>query len=570
MTHVVGADDRPHVSRCPPHGKRSPIQYVSQQTRIEDLGALHAKAVAIMRAYPSVASLVVVCSAAVFMGCSDGVETSEDAPVLLGLSTSSIQVGHNLDFIGEKFLDPRDGRTYMQFKGVYHGTTADYQVDGYDIKTVRSSANEVSWPYFGHFQVPFVPTGDEIGTFNGTVTPVNVYKTGQEIEGEPLTVTLTVEPSIILRRLQPGVTNDSTPCEAPSRRMLAGYAYEVEAETIGFPANNLSINIGGEPNGPSGGRTLRAPMTQGATGSFATFGKNTREFTVAPVPEDANDYVASIRITATDGDNRSLSVVYPLPVIRPLAFIPNGEPRVAQIEQAVPVSGCMAGGINGQNVRYEETQSETRQRQVQYSWNSDWSSEKSNTTSTTTDWSNGSNTGFSNGGDHNWGGNWSENWNVSGGASGTIGGGLLPGGVTVHAEGGYGKTWGGHDGGSQNWQDSGGTDRRDGGSLSTSSTLSTREGGSEGVSEFYDVSSTKSITSAITGDIIPSMYGVWFRQVTRWSHPAAVVEYDLCGEPHMVAEVEIADYQWAVGLGQGTECAEVKPSLPEPACYIGC
>ncbi|MBK9071097.1 MAG: hypothetical protein IPL79_08875 [Myxococcales bacterium] len=490
--------------------------------------------------------------------------------MLLGLSTSSIQVGHPLNFVGEKFIDVAKGRTYMQFNGVFHGTNADYDVTELDVKTSRTAANEASWPFFGHYRVPFVPTGDEIGTFKGTVTPINVLKDGTEIVGEPLSVVLTVEPSIILHRMQPTAMASGAECDKPSLRMLGGYAYEIEAATIGFAADNLSVNITGEPGGTSIGRTLKAPMVSAANGgSVAGFGKD-REFTLAPVPADATTYIASIRVTAKNADNDAIQVVYPLPVIRPLAFIPNGEPRLAQIEQAVPVSGCMAGGINGQNVRYEETQSETRQRQIQYNWNSDWSTDKSTQTTETTDWSNGTNTGFSNGGDHNWGGNWSENAGVSGGTSGTIGGGLAPGSVSAHIEASYGKTWGGHDGGSQNWSDTGGTDRRDGGSTSDSSTLSTRQGGSEGVSEFYDVSSTKSITSAVTADIIPSMFGVWFRQVTRWSHPAAVVEYDLCGNPHMVAEVEIADYQWAVSLGQGTDCVDVETTLEEPVCYSGC
>ncbi|MBK9071098.1 MAG: hypothetical protein IPL79_08880 [Myxococcales bacterium] len=512
--------------------------------------------------------LLLAAFAAAALGCSDGVNDAEDAPVLLGLSDSSIQVGHKLSFVGEKFLDPKDGRTIMRFDGVFEGSLADYDVAAYDVRTARTTENEVSWPFFGHYQVPFAPDGDDLGTFRGTVTPVNVKKDGAEIVGAPLEVTLTVLPSIVLYGLEPVVAEYQ--CAKPSMRILGGYAYEMTAATLDFPARTLSINISGEPGVASGGRTIVVPMT-GSIGnsSMALLGDN-RQLVLAPVPDDATMYIAEVRLTAIDDDNKSITVVYPIPVHRPLAFIPSGEPRLAQIEQAVPVSGCMAGGLNGSNVRYEETQSETRTRQVQYRWDSNWSSEKSDQTSTTTDWRNGSNTGFSGGGDHNWGGNWSENLGGSLGGSGTIGGGLAPGSVTVHAEVSYGKTWGGHDGGSENWSTTGGNDRSDGGAETLTTTIGVTQGGSEGVSEFYDVSSTRSITNASINDIIPNMYGIWFRQVTRWSHPASVIEFDLCGEPHVVAEVEIADYQWGIGLGQGTSCAEVKPSLPEPVCYLGC
>jgi hypothetical protein len=100
-------------------------------------------------------------------------------------------------------------------------------------------------------------------------------------------------------------------------------------------------------------------------------------------------------------------------------------------------------------------------------------------------------------------------------------------------------------------------------------TTSESYGVTRGSGEFWEVSSSTSISSEIAGDIIPSLFGVWYRQVTRVVRPGSIVVYNLCGQPQVVAEAMFEDYTWAVSLAQEAECPPLpKPTLPPAQCVI--
>jgi hypothetical protein len=70
------------------------------------------------------------------------------------------------------------------------------------------------------------------------------------------------------------------------------------------------------------------------------------------------------------------------------------------------------------------------------------------------------------------------------------------------------------------------------------------------------------------GMILPGEYGLFYRQTSRLALPGAIVAYDLCGAPNVVAETQLQDYIWSVDLAQGAECPPFpETDLPEPECF---
>src|SRR6185295_15225871 len=62
-----------------------------------------------------------------------------------------------------------------------------------------------------------------------------------------------------------------------------------------------------------------------------------------------------------------------LGVHRPIEYIDSGVPEIAQIEQAKPDSGCLAGGdSSGATVSYTQTTTDTRTRTLGTTWDENW------------------------------------------------------------------------------------------------------------------------------------------------------------------------------------------------------
>jgi hypothetical protein len=486
-------------------------------------------------------------------------EADVDAPTLLAASRSEVSVGQALEFIGQGYLSGTVGHTELHFDGEYFTEDGQTYSVNYRVRPHWGSGSRLVWANVGPFAVPFSPNGDELGTFIGTVTGVNVDRNGNEAWGEALPLDLRLGPSIIVRDFQPVTAT----CERPARRLLGGFPYRITVEAVGIEPVNFTYQLLNEPGLEGRPRIFRQP----ADGNMAHFGDN-GEFFISEVPRGQVFYIAELLITARDADGKTASTVFAFGVHRPVEYIDWGLPQIAQIEAPQPVSGCMAGGINGQNVRYTESETQSRSRQVSYHWDENWVREHSGQYSTSHEERNGVNTSYSRNEEYGWSAEWNRSDSFSGGGGisinplGFIGG-------SVSAEYGVTHSFGRSVHGSISTGYTVGHDFSTADTESWAFTTSESHGVTRGSGEFWEVSSSTTVSSEISGDIIPSLFGVWYRQVTRIVRPGSIVVYNLCGQPQVVAEAMFEDYTWAVSLAQGPECPPLpKPTLPPAQCVV--
>ncbi|HLU66840.1 MAG TPA: hypothetical protein VKZ63_11215, partial [Kofleriaceae bacterium] len=488
-----------------------------------------------------------------------GGDADVGAPTLLAASKSEVSVGQALEFIGQGYLTGKEGHTELHFEGEYVTEDGQTYAVEHRIRPHWGSGSRLVWANVGPFEVPFSPTGNELGTFIGTVTGVNVDLDGNEAWGEPLPMDLRIGPSVIVRDLQP-VT---AACEQPAKRLLGGFPYRITVEAVGIEPVNFTYQLLNEPGLEGRPRVFRQP----AEGQVANFGDNGELF-LPEVPQGQVFYIAELLITARDAEGRQASNIYAFGVHRPVEYVDWGNPQIAQIEAPQPVSGCIAGGINGQMVRYTETETQSRSRQVSYHWDENWVTEHSGQYSTSHEERNGVSINYSRNEEYGWSAEWNRSDSFSGGGGisinplGFIGG-------SVSAEYGVTHSYGESVHGSVSTGYTVGHDYSTADTESWAFTNSESYGVTKGGGEFWEVSSSTSISSEIAGDIIPSMYGVWYRQVTRIVRPGSIIVYNMCGQPQVVAEAQFEDYTWAVSLAQAAECPPLpKPTLPEAQCVI--
>ena len=300
--------------------------------------------------------------AALAVGCGAQVaDVPSNPPVMLGLSRTQVTVGQEIDIVGGNFLNAPNGHTEIRLDGEYHTKAGPSYPVSMQFRPHWEDGNKMVWAQFGPFQVPFSPTGDELGTFDGTVTAINYPADDPKngIESAPADVSLEVLPSIIIRDFHPLTAQ----CAAPSEVILGGFPYQVKAEAIGFTPVNFSYVVYGEP-GVAAPRIVRKP----ASGAMGEFGADSDLFFNMP-PSDRPFYVGTFAVTALDTDGVQHAIGLSYGVHKAIEYINLRSVDVAEIEDPIPVSGCMPGGdTNGKTVTYQEKQSDTRSRTVGVNW----------------------------------------------------------------------------------------------------------------------------------------------------------------------------------------------------------
>lgn len=459
------------------------------------------------------------------------------SPVLTALSASSIRVGEPLAFLGGRW-QAEDGHTVIRLEGTYQTRSGlDRPVD-LRIRPHVVSDTRLLWPNFGPFVVPFSPSGDELGTFHGIATAINVGASGGEIASRPIEVTLEVRPGLIVRALRPRASS----CEAPARRLLGGFPYLIGVEAIGLVPAEFRYEVAGEPGAAEPTRVVHP-----ATGVSDRFGDG-GELVLAPVPDGAAFHATTLRLAVESAAGQLFTSEYVFGVHRPVEYLDWISPVLAEIERPVAVSGCIAGGVNGNHVEYTEQDEDTRSRTVSTSWDETWLQEHSSQYSTAHEQRDGVNLAI----DADSESGWQITWNHTGPPStaGSVG-------FLALAEAGARHSWpdGVHTVGND---------------FSVADTESVIHGDGRPIVEpGEDMWQTSSaITRSTSAEVLPSFYGRWFRQVTRVQWPGSVVAYNLCGQPQLVADAAIDDYDWAAHLGQGASCDEIEPALPAAECRL--
>ena len=160
-------------------------------------------------------------------------------PEISSLSVLQASVGQPVQFLGEGFLDPQVGWTDVHFSGVFtpnDGSPAN-QVD-LTIPLQRGLDGKLTWERFGGYRVPFLPAGNKLGVFDGTVRATNNYfdqSLGSvEQEVEPLPVTFHVNPSLIVLDNRAFGDDFIADCTEPSTVLLQMMRYAFRVKALGF------------------------------------------------------------------------------------------------------------------------------------------------------------------------------------------------------------------------------------------------------------------------------------------------------------------------------------------------
>lgn len=498
--------------------------------------------------------------AATSAGCALGESTGEapDRPTVLGLTRTSVSVGQSMEIVGGNFLNGGQGHTEVRLIGTF--TTKSGNTHDVDMRFQPhwEDGNRLMWANFGPFSVPF-GTGDELGVFDGKLYAINVSPDGVESASDPQSISLEVEPSIIIRDFQPLTAE----CIQPSKIILGGYPYRVKAEAVGFTPENFSYVIAGEPSAD-------APriMRHLAKGNTDEFGLDA-ELVFEPVPADAPFYVVTLAVTALGTDGYQYASSLSFGVHRPIEYINANTVKVAEVELARPVSNCIPGGDTvGRTVTYSEQETDTRSRTVGVTWDETWleshTGEVGGSSSTTNSTSVSVNQSSTQGWEMNWNDSFGTKFEANGGGSlfGVVEVGVSGGISTEHSEGG--RVYGSNTQGYTVGRDYSQTDTE---SWAFSSTQGHNV--SKGGSDFWTVSSSSSTITTFQGQVLPGTFGVFYRQTTRLALPGAIVHYNMCGIPTVVAQTNFYDYVWSVDLATDQACPPFPESnLPEPQCYI--
>lgn len=495
--------------------------------------------------------------------CANGEFADQEGqvPVVIGLSKAGVSVGESVDILGANFAHGTRGHAVALFEGEFHAKSGLTHPVSYEVRPHWEDGNRLVWPHVGPYTSPFSPTGDETGRFVGTVTVINIDDDGSETFSDPAPLELEILPSVIVTGFAP-VESD---CAEPSKIVLDNFAYKVDVKAIGFTPRNFTYVT------DSPFQELPNIMRQEAVSNVDSFGEE-GQILFPPVPEDRAFYLGNLVVAALDENDEEHAIAVTVGVHRPVEYIYYDEVKIAEIEAPQPVSGCIAGGqTEGLTVSYTESESETRTRTVGRNWNEEWLSSHTGTIEQSRTETNSIGITINESSESGTEANWVNGRDIQGG--GGVTGGFKPFGIGVEvaAEGKYTDV--SRDGGrTYNSTTSGYSVAEDFSSTDTESWAYSNTAGynlSSGGSDFFTVSSEESTIFNFSARILPGQFGVFYRQTTRMAIPGAVVAYNRCGIPEVVAETNFYDYVWSVDMAVANDCAELpKSNLPEAECFI--
>jgi hypothetical protein len=545
-------------------------------------------------------------------------------PHLLALSSYSASLGTPIDaFLANP--PPASARSIeLVFDGVF--THADGRVDPVTVTqpTNRTEAGAVRWTTFGPFKHPFVPKDPDVGVFTGKVgVKVTDAEGVATMDSSPVPVRFEVKPSIVITELQPTTAD----CGQPALRLIGAMSYKLKAKAIGFKPTSIEYSFmtpnvvpdaAGKPamgvgqDGKAQYHTTSLTHAVADTNTDATDAVDGPDVMVLPpVPTDRPSYGVVISVVARDSAGRSITNTFGMTAHKPLEVFYDGRFQLAQIYAPTPVSACMPGGQQGRDVGYSESQTETRQRQVSITLSQGWVKSKENNWSTSdgktvtraptqTDGyskTHGTSNEF----------NFSENGSTSTGvgftwsdarmnSSGWTEG--LEVGVDFKAIAAKGKVDARQDtastqvdGGSTSTTTNSGWSRGQSSSTMDQSTVSSstattdstavtntnsqggsageQQNGAQAAADSWTVSSSETIQRGFGGRVIANTYGVFYRQMARYTRRAFVLEYNKCGEADVVGDLTMQDYIWAPDLALSPQCPPLPESnFPKPQCYV--
>lgn len=478
---------------------------------------------------------------------------SRPAATVLALGSYRAPLGSMIEIHGAHFPPPREARIRLRFQGNFlekEGGTlpVDLLTDArwVDASTLR-------WTGFGPYINPFSKGAATIGVFEGTVSPMLVRPDGTEVANDavPLDVRFEVEPSIVVHELQPITAS----CAGGVTRALGGAPYRMQVEAVGFNPRSFTYTISA-PGTNLSETSIRHLVSGEAQDTIG----NDESFSFPPVPEGMSSYSALLTVTAKDDLGGLHASAFAIEVHRPIEVFYNGNVQVAEVLPPEPVSACIPGGLTGRDVSYNESQAETRSRSYATSWNESWM--RAHTVATGSSETRGQSevngVGFATTDGRSF------NWALGTDVKGSIGfDKLVEVGVGTSAS----------QGGATNQSNTNSQNRSQGVNEASTTTeteaVASSNGGSQSESFAWNVSSSEVISRGFGGLVIPSTYGVFYRQTLRLIRRAAVVAYNQCGNAQVVGELDFTDWTWSPDLALGNQCPPLPQSnLPAARCDV--
>jgi hypothetical protein len=572
-------------------------------------------------------SLFALALGGLAFACTSPEETAESElktskPHLLALSKYEASLGTPIDAFIANPPDATVQKIELVFDGVFKRSNGVEEKVALTQPTTRTEAGATRWTTFGPFANPFTPKDPDIGVFTGKVGVKVTRSDGTtDMDERPLPVRFEVKPSILITELQPTTAQ----CEKPALRLIATMAYKLKAKALGFDATEfeyafkaprMALDSGGLPvmeSGAGGAPKYTTTLLNHAVGDAGKKSKPTTDatdvieeseaFQMPPLPSDRPNYGVIFVVTARDGEGRAVRSTFGMTVHDPLEVVYDGRFDLAQVYAAQPVSGCIPGGEASRSVTYEESKTERRQRELKVTISSNWLKSDQNTWSTSDGKSvsnsktvtdgysrtHGTENSFSFTKSHSDTTGVSFNWSDAVAVHGEAKVGFKPFGLGADAGGGVTNTT--TVGGSRSSSTTNGTSETNSRSESNEATQShstattdeteinhtdskggsstNDKGGGKDNAQGWTVTSEDTIQRGFGGDVIAHTYGVFYRQMARYTRRAFILEHDKCGESDVVGDVTMQDFVWAPDLALSKECPPLpKTNLPKAQCFL--
>lgn len=129
-------------------------------------------------------------------------------PTIIVASPSEMAIGDRMTIVGRDFIDPKYGQAVLLFRGAYFGEDGKRHKVNYQTKAKFTNTTKLYWEMRPN--IVFHPNGDKRGRFVGELVVLNVAKDGSRKASQPQPLSITVKPSILPRVITPldgGCTN---------------------------------------------------------------------------------------------------------------------------------------------------------------------------------------------------------------------------------------------------------------------------------------------------------------------------------------------------------------------------
>jgi hypothetical protein len=465
-----------------------------------------------------------------------------ETPQLIALSPGQITVGSTVQLIGRSFIDPDHGTLRVHLSGIFTDDTGAPNHYEDDVPVTFRNRGLADFE-FGP-SVLFSPSGDRIGTFHGSAAVVSqLASTGDERSSDPVDVSVQVLPSILIEAMH----SVDGQCGGVSKSTIENQNLAIAVKAIGLGDD--------DPSDPVTFRFhVRSPGVQAAyvkDVSYAYWPLNLISALDAPAHASSPDGDSYFEITPMGA---RVAVVDPQSQQRVVAVSPPvtiGQETFTQVKLAQFATGKLGGpgyadadlfvevsrGNGDQTIRHLALRVYQQQETRPYDGNTKLV-ERFQPEQVSACYP---------GGDIGRDISYTEtqaetrsrsvafHWDYN------VGGSL---GLNIGSPTGPAFSW-----------------------VTLSPSFDANWAHTFGVSADESVSSEQSVQRGITAHILPTFFGVCYRQTEQIERTVDLVFHTPCGQSGTVGQGVLTDWNWGFDIASGAACPP--PTDLPPAAYFG-